>query len=83
MSTDPQVDAEMYAIAMCVEELEPLISKPRSLTRVLNFLADRYIENMKSELARLDAEIKVVNERLARQKYDALENADRIKETGE
>lgn len=74
IAVDPlTLDAEMYAIAMCIEGLEPLKEKPQSLCRVIGYIGSRYVENLKEQLARLDAEIKVVNERLAKQKYDALE----------
>lgn len=63
------LDAEMYAIAMCIEGLEPIAGNPRALHRVFDFIGHRYIDNLQRQLARLDAEIKVVSERLAQQKY--------------
>lgn len=67
--TRENLDAEMYAIAMCIEGLEPLADNPRALHRVFDFIGHRYIDNLQRQLVRLDAEIKVVSERLAQQKY--------------
>lgn len=64
------LDAEMYAIAMCIEGLEPLADNPRALRRVFDFIGMRYLDNLQQQLTKLDAEIKIVNERLARSKYE-------------
>lgn len=68
------LDPEMYAIAMCIEGLEPIKDNPRALSRVLDLIANRYIDNLQRQLARLDAEIKVVSEKLAHQKYNEASN---------
>lgn len=73
-------DVEMSAMAKCVEGLEPLADKPAALARVLNYLATRYIDGMKEQLKRLDAEIKEANERLAKQKFDKMEADSEIVE---
>jgi hypothetical protein len=73
-------DPEMNAIAQCLKGLEPLKNNPRALRRVFDFIGGRYVDGLKMELARIDAEIEVVQKRLAREKYDAI---DRDKSTTE
>lgn len=68
-SPRPALDAEMYACALCVEGLEPLKADPRSLGRVLHFITSRYLDGLITRRDEIDAEIKAVQEKAARQKY--------------
>lgn len=73
-SPRPALDSEMYAVAMCLEGLEPLRDQPNSLMRVIAFIGSRYVDNLKERRDKIDAEIKAVNERVARAKYEVAED---------
>lgn len=69
LSPGPALDSEMYAIALCVEGLEAVKDEPHSLNRVLHFLTSRYLEGLIARLKQLDAEIDVLQKKIAREKY--------------
>lgn len=65
----PSLDSEMYAIALCVEGLEAVKGNPHSLNRVLHFLTSRYLEGLVARRNAIDAEIQVLQKKIAREKY--------------
>ena len=77
------VDDEINAMRLCVEGLDLIKDKPRSLRRVLDFVGQRYVEGLELQRDAIIAEIREVQQRIAKAKYDELEAKRQLKAEAE
>lgn len=71
-------DVEIQAITLFKSGFDLLADDPRAQRRVIDYVANRFIEPLKDRLVELDAEIKVVAEHAAYAKYGQLQERLRI-----